>query len=202
MAGARKGLLKRERGESRSALVERAHQRGLVVHAYTVRNEVRHNLDSTWVSSELLQGPGVRREMLRLAFSAWCALDRHRCRPTEPAALFQGRFMAIDFASDPLAELAHLARLGVDGVFVDCPGTAREWLAARAGAQRGMHGGGEEEAGSSWRPAPLRGPGIDPSLSSSALHCLDRQPEHSVGREQQPYNCALKSTRPVLVAAA
>ncbi len=40
--------------------------------------------------------------------------------------------MAIDFDSDPLAELSHFWGLGVDGVFVDCPSTAQEWLAASA----------------------------------------------------------------------
>lgn len=42
----------------------------------------------------------------------------------------QGRFMAIDLDSDPLAELTHFRALGADGVFVDCPSTAQEWLAA------------------------------------------------------------------------
>jgi hypothetical protein len=44
--------------------------------------------------------------------------------------LQQGRFMAIDFDSNPLAELSHYRSLGVDGVFVDCPSTAQQWLAA------------------------------------------------------------------------
>ena len=38
--------------------------------------------------------------------------------------------MALDFAADPLAELTHYHGLGVDGVFVDCPSTAREWKLA------------------------------------------------------------------------
>ena len=38
--------------------------------------------------------------------------------------------MAVDFAADPLAELTHYRDLGVDGVFVDCPSTAREWKLA------------------------------------------------------------------------
>ncbi len=38
--------------------------------------------------------------------------------------------MAVDFAADPLAELTHYRGLGVDGVFVDCPSTAREWKLA------------------------------------------------------------------------
>ena len=38
--------------------------------------------------------------------------------------------MALDFRSDPAAELTHFAGkagLGVDGVFVDCPATAVAW---------------------------------------------------------------------------
>ena len=35
--------------------------------------------------------------------------------------------MAIDFRSDPAAELRHMAELGVGGVFVDCPATAVAW---------------------------------------------------------------------------
>ena len=38
--------------------------------------------------------------------------------------------MAVDFAADPLAELTYYRGLGVDGVFVDCPSTAREWKLA------------------------------------------------------------------------
>lgn len=39
-------------------------------------------------------------------------------------------FMALDFRSDPAAELSHFAGrngLGVDGVFADCPTTAVAW---------------------------------------------------------------------------
>ncbi len=42
----------------------------------------------------------------------------------------QGMFMALDFRSDPAAELSHFAGrngLGVDGIFVDCPTTAVAW---------------------------------------------------------------------------
>ena len=38
--------------------------------------------------------------------------------------------MALDFAADLLAELTHYQKLGVDGVFVDCPSTARKWRLA------------------------------------------------------------------------
>ena len=65
----------------------------------------------------------------------------------------QGRFMALDFQSDPLAELSAFWGLGVDGVFVDCPSTAREWLAA-AGLQR--------QGASGWLPYGLRLPGTMP----------------------------------------
>ena len=42
--------------------------------------------------------------------------------------------MALDFDADPLLELSLFRAMGVDGVFVDCPATAAEWLAAeRAG---------------------------------------------------------------------
>ncbi len=39
--------------------------------------------------------------------------------------------MALDFDADPLAELSLFRELGVDGVFVDCPATAAEWLATQ-----------------------------------------------------------------------
>ena len=61
--------------------------------------------------------------------------------------------MALDFRSDPLAELTHFRELGVDGVFVDCPSTAREWLAA-LGLQR--------QGGGAWLPYGLRLPGMLP----------------------------------------
>lgn len=36
--------------------------------------------------------------------------------------------MALDFASDPHAEMSHLVNdLHVDGLFTDCPSTARDW---------------------------------------------------------------------------
>ena len=86
--------------------------------------------------------------------------------------VLQGRFMALDFASDPLAELAHFGRLGVDGVFVDCPATAREWLAARSAERAEREGGaaeGVDGRGSSvWLPAALRGPGEAASLQAVA----------------------------------
>ena len=93
--------------------------------------------------------------------------------------VLQGRFMALDFASDPLAELAHFARLGVDGVFVDCPATAREWLAARS-AERAERedGAAEEEEGrgsSLWLPAALRGPGEAASLQAVALSLVQNR---------------------------
>jgi hypothetical protein len=42
--------------------------------------------------------------------------------------------MALDFDADPLAELSLFRALGVDGVFVDCPATAAEWLATQHAA--------------------------------------------------------------------
>ena len=39
--------------------------------------------------------------------------------------------MALDFDADPLAELSLFRELEVDGVFVDCPATAAEWLATQ-----------------------------------------------------------------------
>ncbi|CAK0784729.1 hypothetical protein CVIRNUC_007933 [Coccomyxa viridis] len=94
-------------------LVQRAHQRGLLVHAYTFRNEER--------------------------------------------------FMAVDFAGDPLAELTHYQQLGVDGVFVDCPSTAKEWLLAT----------GQLSAGpSSWAGTIVSGPGPRASAAISAFSIL------------------------------
>ena len=58
--------------------------------------------------------------------------------------------MAVDFAGDPLAELTHYQQLGVDGVFVDCPSTAKEWLLAT----------GQRNAGPiSWAGTIVSGPG-------------------------------------------
>ena len=61
--------------------------------------------------------------------------------------------MAVDFAADPIAELTHYRGLGVDGMFVDCPSTAREWKLAtgQASAQPG-----------SWLAAVAGGPGKTP----------------------------------------
>ncbi|KAK9804864.1 hypothetical protein WJX72_008990 [[Myrmecia] bisecta] len=70
-----------QRAQQAGSLVQRAHQRGLQVHAFTFRNE--------------------------------------------------GMFMAIDFRSDPFAELSYFAGpegLGVDGVLVDGPATAHNWV--------------------------------------------------------------------------
>ena len=73
--------------------------------------------------------------------------------------------MALDFASDPLAELGAFRALGVDGVFVDCPSTAREWLAA-AGLQR-------QGAKSAWLPYGLRVPGMQICpLKNLVLHLV------------------------------
>ncbi len=73
----------------------------------------------------------------------------------------QERFMAVDFAGDPLAELTHYQQLGVDGVFVDCPSTAKEWLLAT----------GQLSAGpSSWAGTIVSGPGEHSLLV--ALSCL------------------------------
>ena len=58
--------------------------------------------------------------------------------------------MAVDFAGDPMAELTHYQQLGVDGVFVDCPSTAKEWLLAT----------GQLSAGpASWAGTIVSGPG-------------------------------------------
>jgi hypothetical protein len=68
VAGAKRGLVNHERGKcSRSALLERAHQRGLVVHAYTFRNEVRSR------RNEPLH---VLRLTGRASFEGDCAWDR------------------------------------------------------------------------------------------------------------------------------
>lgn len=43
----------------------------------------------------------------------------------------QGRFMAVNFASDMQAELEYFAGaggIGVDGVYTDCTRTTSEWL--------------------------------------------------------------------------
>ena len=58
--------------------------------------------------------------------------------------------MAVDFASDPLAELTYYQGLAVDGVFVDCPSTAREWKLAT---------GQLTAQPSSWVGAVICGPG-------------------------------------------
>lgn len=65
----------------------------------------------------------------------------------------QGRFMALDFDADPLAELSLFRALGVDGVFVDCPATAAEWLAI------------QQAAPSSWIGSVIGGPGTSCMLS-------------------------------------
>ena len=58
--------------------------------------------------------------------------------------------MAVDFASDPLAELTYYQGLAVDGVFVDCPSTAREWKLAT---------GQLSAQPTSWVGAVISGPG-------------------------------------------
>ena len=58
--------------------------------------------------------------------------------------------MAVDFASDPLAELTYYQGLAVDGVFVDCPSTARKWKLAT---------GQLTAQPSSWVGAVISGPG-------------------------------------------
>ena len=58
--------------------------------------------------------------------------------------------MAVDFASDPLAELTYYQELAVDGVFVDCPSTAREWKLAT---------GQLSAQPTSWVGAVISGPG-------------------------------------------
>lgn len=55
--------------------------------------------------------------------------------------------MALDFDADALAELSLFRAMGVDGVFVDCPATAAEWLAA------------ERTAPASWFGAAMSGSG-------------------------------------------
>ena len=58
---------------------------------------------------------------------------RHEQGAYSPSTMLhhvQERFMAVNFAADPLDELTYYRRLGVDGVFVDCPSTAREWKVA------------------------------------------------------------------------
>ena len=68
--------------------------------------------------------------------------------------------MAVDFAGDPLAELTHYQHLGVDGVFVDCPSTAKEWLLAT----------GQLDAGpTSWAGTIVSGPGKYPRLWVSCM---------------------------------
>ena len=68
--------------------------------------------------------------------------------------------MAVDFARDPLAELTHYQHLGVDGLFVDCPSTAKEWLLAT----------GQLDAGPiSWAGTIVSGPG---KLPLSWVSCL------------------------------
>jgi hypothetical protein len=46
-------------------------------------------------------------------------------------AVLQGRFMAVNFASDLQAELDYFAGpkgMGVDGLYTDCTRTTSEWL--------------------------------------------------------------------------
>ena len=69
--------------------------------------------------------------------------------------------MAVDFAGDPLAELTHYQQLGVDGVFVDCPSTAKEWLLATGQLSVGP---------SSWAGTIVSGPGEHSLLV--VLSCL------------------------------
>lgn len=49
----------------------------------------------------------------------------------------QGRFMAVDFASDMQSELNYFAGprgMGVDGLYTDCTRTTSEWLALMCAA--------------------------------------------------------------------
>jgi len=163
-----------------SSLVQRAHQRNLLVHGYTFRNEVSHPCMTVSIATSphlvsctvpvlyfsasildcLISSLNItssRQYVKALQASLACLLSvschcilmmpspcvpnemlassqlRHEQGMYSPSTMLhhvQERFMAVKFAADPLAELTYYRRLGVDGVFVDCPSTAREWKVA------------------------------------------------------------------------
>ena len=80
------------------------------------------------------------------------------------SASLQGRYMAIDFDSDPLREMSYFWGLGIDGVFVDCPSTAREWLsAARLTSAKPT----------SWLRTIISEPGVPEAPLAKAKECSD-----------------------------